>query len=284
MTRIAAMKVAVTADTSRFDAAMGRVRSNLRKTQGQIAGGAGGAFSAAGLGGGLGAGGAMMLRGSPIFMALGALTAALENNRRVTEAGKKDIAEMADLAFAPMQQQEAKFGAQLIGEEFTGAQLANLKRQFDATTMDQGQRRALMDLGIAEKELDALSTHSIPLFTERLIELSRGMNSMQRLAVAEALGGGDAGRMFLRAGQSVARGSIRGAFGQVSNEEIARAMSVEQQRVDDLTQNGIGFQSTLTTIGDFFTGQNSKTNEQLAVLNENLRMYSEQIALQQAQP
>ena len=283
MTRIAAMKVAVTADTSRFDAAMSRVRSNLRKTQGRIAGASGGAFSAAGLGGGFGAGGAMMLRGSPLFMALGALTAALEANRRVTESGKKDIAEMADLAFTPMQQQEAKFGAQLIGEEFTGAQLASLKNQFDRSAIDRTRKRELMDLGITEEQLNALATSSIPQFTQSLIEMARGMNSLQRLAVAEALGGGDAGRMFLRAGQSMAQGRIAGAFGAVSNEEIARAMSVEQQRVDDLTRDGIGLQGTLTTIGDFFTGQNAMTEAQLRILNQQLEA-NRQANTQQAQP
>jgi len=78
--------------------------------------------------------------------------------------------------------------------------------------------------------------------------------------------------MFLRAGQSMAQGKIAGAFGAVSPEEIARAMSVEQQRVDELTRNAIGQQGTLTTIGDAFTGQNTKTNEQLAVLLEQLRV------------
>jgi len=277
---LAAMKVAVTADTSRFDAAMGRVRGTIRKTQGQIAGPAGRLLGGAGPhGGAVG----MMLRGSPLLMALGAMTAALEANRKTTEAGKKDVAEMADLAFTPMQQQEAKFGAQLIGEEFTGAQLASLKNQFDRGAIDRTRKRELLDLGITEEQLNALATSSIPQFTQSLIEMARGMNSLQRLAVAEALGGGDAGRMFLRAGQSMAQGRIAGAFGSVSNEEIARAMSVEQQRVDELTRDGIGLQGTLTTIGDFFTGQNAMTEAQLRILNQQLEA-NRQANTQQAQP
>ena len=266
---MAAMKVAVTADTSRFDAAMGRVRSSVRKAQGQIGGAAGGALSAGGIGGGFGAGAGMMLRGSPLLAAIGALTMALEGSRRQSEEGRKDIGEMAQLALSPQRQQEAKFGAQLIGgEDATATDLMAVQKAFDRRFLDRGKERELSSLGIDENTLNKLNTSSVGQFTEDLIALAKSMNDMQRLAVAETLGG-KAGEMFLRAGQFQGQGDVSNAIGQMSLQSVARAMSEEQQRQQGMidTAAGEGNVGFWAGLWDLMTGQANKTEEQLEVLN-----------------
>jgi len=272
MSKIAGMNVQVTANTKRFDDAMQRVRANVRRTQGQIGSGAGGALSAAGIGGGFGAGAGMMLRGSPLLAALGGLTMALESNKRQTEEGKKDVQEMAQLAVSPARQQQAKFAAQLIGgEERTANDLMQTRAAFDQRIMDRSKRRELAKLGITDEMLNALNTSDIGNFTESLVEISRGMSEMQRLAVGSALGG-KAGEMFMQAGQFQAAGDISRAVGAMGMEEAARAVSLEQQRQADMMTNAdaqgqIGF---FAGLWDLLTGQSAKTEEMQTKIAQEL--------------
>jgi hypothetical protein len=263
------MNVAVTANTAQFDRQMAKVRAKMKATRQGLSGGAGGALSAAGIGGGFGAGAGMMLRGSPLIAAIGGLTMALEGAKRQSEQGRKDIGEMAQLALSPQRQQEAKFGAQLIGgEDATATDLMAVQKAFDRRFLDRGKERELASLGIDENTLNKLNTSSVGQFTEDLIALAKAMNDMQRLAVAETLGG-KAGEMFLRAGQFQGQGDVSNAIGQMSLESVARAMSEEQQRQQGMIDNagGEGNVGFWAGLWDLMTGQANKTEEQLEVLN-----------------
>ena len=263
------MNVAVTANTAQFDRQMAKVRAKMKATRQGLSGGAGGALSAAGIGGGFGAGAGMMLRGSPLIAAIGGLTMALEGAKRQSEQGRKDIGEMAQLALSPQRQQEAKFGAQLIGgEDATATDLMAVQKAFDRRFLDRGKERELSSLGIDENTLNKLNTSSVGQFTEDLISLAKSMNDMQRLAVAETLGG-KAGEMFLRAGQFQGQGDVSNAIGQMSLQSVARAMSEEQQRQQGMIDNagGEGNVGFWAGLWDLMTGQANKTEEQLEVLN-----------------
>ena len=269
MSRATRMNVAVTANTAQFDRQMAKVRAKMKATQQGLSGGAGGALSAAGIGGGFGAGAGMLLRGSPLLAAIGGLTMALEGSKRQSEQGRKDIGEMAQLALSPQRQQEAKFGAQLIGgEDATATDLMAVQKAFDRRFLDRGKERELASLGIDENTLNKLNTSSVGQFTEDLISLAKSMNDMQRLAVAETLGG-KAGEMFLRAGQFQGQGDVSNAIGQMSLESVARAMSEEQQRQQGMIDNagGEGNVGFWAGLWDLMTGQANKTEEQLEVLN-----------------
>lgn len=269
MSRATRMNVAVTANTAQFDRQMARVRAKIKATQQGLSGGAGGALSAGGIGGGFGAGAGMMLRGSPLIAAIGALTMVLEGSKRQSEEGRKDIGEIAQLALSPQRQQEAKFGAQLIGgQDASATDLMAVQKAFDRRFLDRGKERELSSLGIGEEDLNKLNTSSVGQFTEDLIALAKSMNDMQRLAVAETLGG-KAGEMFLMAGQFQGQGDVSKAIGQMSLESVARAMSEERARQQGMLdaaggEGNVGFWAGLW---DLMTGQADKTAEQLEVLN-----------------
>ena len=272
MSRTTRLNVAVTANTAQFDRQMAKVRAKMKATQQGLSGGAGGALSAAGIGGGFGAGAGMLLRGSPLFAAIGGLTMALEANRRQTEQGKKDVQEMAQLALSPARQQQAKFAAQLLGgEERTANDLMQTRAAFDERLMDRSKRRELAGLGITDEMLNALNSSDIGNFTESLVEISKGMSEMQRLAVGSALGG-KAGEMFMQAGQFQAAGDISRAVGAIGMEEAARAVSLEQQRQADMMTNAdaqgqVGF---FAGLWDLLTGQSAKTEQMQTKIAQEL--------------
>lgn len=272
MSRTTRLNVAVTANTAQFDRQMAKVRAKAKAAQSQISSGAGGAFGAAGLGGGFGAGAGMLLRGSPLLAAIGGLTMALEANKRQTAEGKKDVQEMAQLAISPFSQQQAKFAAQLLGGEGgTATDLIQTREAFDQRTMDRSKRKELTSLGISDEMLNALNSSDIGNFTESLVEISRGMGEMQRLAVGRSLGG-KAGEMFMQAGQFQAEGDISRAVGAIGVEEAARATSLEQQRQEDMMthadgQGQVGF---FAGLWDMLTGQSAKTEQMQTKIAQEL--------------
>lgn len=272
MSRTTRLNVAVTANTAQFDRQMAKVRARMKQTRQGLSSGAGGALSAAGLGGGFGSGAGMLLRGSPLLAAIGGLTMALESNKRQTEEGKKDVQEMAQLALSPFTQQQAKFAAQLLGgEDRTATDLIQTREAFDQRTMDRSKRKELTSLGITDEMLNALNSSDIGNFTESLVEISRGMNEMQRLAVGRALGG-KAGEMFMQAGQFQAEGDISRAIGAIGVEEAARATSLEQQRQEDMMTNadGQGQVGFFAGLWDLLTGQSAKTAEMQTKIAQEL--------------
>jgi hypothetical protein len=262
------MNVAVTANTAQFDRQMAKVRAKVKSTQQGIAGGAGGALSAAGIGGGFGAGAGMLLRGSPLLAAIGGLTMALEAQKRTTEEGRKDVAEMALLGLSPARQAEAKTASQLLGGEGAGDIMA-AKRAFEGT--DRVRDRGLMRQGMDQEQIDRLNTSSIGQFTEDLVKLSRSMSEGQRMAVAEQLGG-KAGEMFLRAGavQQDALPDISNAIQQTGTQEAARALSIQQQD-QAAALEGAGLTDVLTGLWDWLTGQDAKTADTQAMLLAELQ-------------
>ena len=262
------MNVAVTANTAQFDRQMQKVRAKMKATQQGLSGGAGGALSAAGIGGGFGAGAGMLLRGSPLLAAIGGLTMALEAQKRTTEEGRKDVAEMALLGLSPARQAEAKTASQLLGGEGAGDIMA-AKRAFEGT--DRVRDRGLMRQGMDQEQIDRLNTSSIGQFTEDLVKLSRSMSEAQRLAVAEQLGG-KAGEMFLRAGavQQDALPDISNAIQQTGTQEAARALSIQQQD-QAAALEGAGLTDVLTGLWDWLTGQDAKTAETQAMLLAELQ-------------
>ena len=250
------MNVAVTANTAQFDRQMAKVRAKLKSTQQGIAGGAGGALSAAGIGGGFGAGAGMLLRGSPLLAAIGGLTMALEAQKRTTEEGRKDVAEMALLGLSPVRQSEAKAASQLLGGESAG-DLIEVKRAFEGT--DRKRDRELTRAGLSQEQIDRLNTSDIGQFTEDLVQLSRSLGTGQRMAVAESLGG-KAGEMFMLAGavDPERLPDISSSIAQTGLQEAARALSIQEQDQQAALDSG-GLVDTLTGLWDWLTGQADKT-------------------------
>lgn len=262
------MNVAVTANTAQFDRQMAKVRAKMKATQQGLSGGAGGALSAAGIGGGFGAGAGMLLRGSPLLAAIGGLTMALEAQKRTTEQGREDVAEMALLGLSPARQAEARTASELLGGEGAGDLMA-VKQAFEGS--DRMRDRGLTRAGMTQEQIDRLNTSSIGQFTEDLVKLSRAMSEGQRLAVAEQLGG-KAGEMFLRAGavQQDALPDISNAIQQTGVQEAARALSIQQQEQAAALEGG-GLTDVLTGLWDWLTGQDAKTAENEAALLAELQ-------------
>jgi hypothetical protein len=256
VSRTTRLNVAVTANTAQFDRQMAKVRAKMKATQQGLSGGAGGALSAAGIGGGFGAGAGMLLRGSPLLAAIGGLTMALEAQKRTTEQGRKDVAEMALLGLSATRQSEAKAASQLLGVEGAGDLMA-VKQAFEGT--DRGRDRQLSRAGLTQEQIDRLNTSDIGQFTEDLVKLSRSLGTGSRLAVAEALGG-KAGEMFMRAGMvdPDRLPDISSSIAQTGLQEAARALAIQEQDQQAALDGG-GLVDTLTGLWDWLTGQADKT-------------------------
>jgi hypothetical protein len=262
MAKVTRLNVAVTANTRQFDARMKRMSQQIKAVRMSAAEGVGGAFSAAGIGGGLGGGAGMIARGGPLLIAIGALTAALESSRKVTEQGRADLSEAAALALSPSRQMEARVASQLIkGESGTAGDIVGAKRGLTAAMEDRRTRRRLERDGFDLDALDDLaSTVDISDFTEKLIEFSKGMSDSSRLFLAEQLGG-KTGEMLLASAGVQREGNISSAIDQaVSPEAIARNISVRQQ--DENAALSRQDSGVLTESLDVLTGQAAKTEQQ----------------------
>lgn len=253
MAKTTRLNVAVTANTRSFDHQMRKMSRRIKQTRAEASSAAGGAFAAAGLGGGLGAGAGMALRGGPLLIALGALTAALESTRKVTEQGRADLTEAASLALDPGRQMEARIASQLIkGEGGTAADIVGAQRGLRASLEDRKTRRRLERDGFDVGALaDLADTVDISDFTEKLIQFSKGLNDGSRLFLAEQLGG-KTGEMLLGAAGVQRTGNISSAIDQaVSPEAIARALlEREDQEQAVLNSGGLGIGTELLDLLD----------------------------------
>jgi hypothetical protein len=271
MAKVTRLNVAVTANTRQFDARMKRMSRQIKAVRMSAAEGVGGAFSAAGIGGGLGSGAGMIARGGPLLIALGALTAALESTRKTTEQGRADLSEAAALALSPSRQMEARIGSQLIkGEEGTAGDLVGARRGLQATLRDRRAVRRLQRDGFDVDALDDLAeTVDFSDFTEKLIAFSKSLSDGTREVLAEQLGG-KAGEMLLRAAGVQRQGNISGAIdGAISTRGIARSISVRQQDEDALLASQDP--DLLTEVADVLTGQAAKTEQQQAAVIAELQ-------------
>ena len=271
MAKVTRLNVAVTANTRQFDARMKRMSRQIKAVRMSAAEGVGGAFSAAGIGGGFGSGAGMIARGGPLLIAIGALTAALESSRKTTEQGRADLVEAAALALSPSRQMEARIGSQLIkGEEGTAGDLVGARRGLQATLRDRRAVRRLQRDGFDVDALDDLAeTVDFSDFTEKLIAFSKSLSDGTREVLAEQLGG-KAGEMLLRAAGVQRQGNISGAIdGAISTRGIARSISVRQQDEDALLASQDP--DLLTEVADVLTGQAAKTEQQQAAVIAELQ-------------
>ena len=271
MAKVTRLNVAVTANTRQFDARMKRMSRQIKAVRMSAAEGVGGAFSAAGIGGGLGAGAGMAARGGPLLIAIGGLTAALESARKATEQGRADLSEAAALALSPSRQMEARVASQLIkGESGTAGDIVGAKRGLTTAMEDRMTRRRLERDGFDLDALDDLaSTVDISDFTEKLIEFSKGMSDSSRLFLAEQLGG-KTGEMLLASAGVRREGNISSAIDQaVSPEALARARSIRMQ--DEIAATAPQDPGFWTSLWDLISGQSAKTEQQMDPVLEELQ-------------
>lgn len=271
MAKVTRLNVAVTANTRQFDQRMKAMSRRIKQVRADASGAAGGALAAAGIGGGFGAGAGMAMRGGPLLIALGSLTAALEANRKANELGRRDMAEAAALALSPARQQEARVASQLLkGESGTAADIIGAQRGLNETMLDRRSTARLAREGFDVAALqDLANTVDISDFTEKLVEFSRGLNDTTRLMLAERLGG-KTGEMLLAAGGVTRQGNLSSAIDQaISPEAIARALSVKAQDENAATDvQDIGFWAS---VWDLLSGQAAKTENQMQPVIDELR-------------
>jgi len=263
MAKVTRLNVAVTANTRQFDARMKRMSRQIKAVRMSAAEGVGGAFSAAGIGGGFGSGAGMIARGGPLLIAIGALTAALESSRKTTEQGRADLVEAAALALSPSRQMEARVASQLIkGEEGTAGDLVGARRGLQATLRDRRAVRRLQRDGFDVDALDDLAeTVDFSDFTEKLIAFSKNLSDGTREVLAEQLGG-QAGEMLLRAAGVQGQGNISSAIDQaVTPEALARAQSIRMQ--DEIAATAPQDPGFWVSLWDLISGQAAKTEQQM---------------------
>lgn len=158
MTKIASMKVQVTADTSRFDSSMARVRGELRRTREGVgaAGAAMGGMGQAGsmLGGALGFAAlsgplmAFSAAGTAIAVALQRFTSAIEQDEK---RGQEGLAEIVQGRMAPTEVARLTSVAKVIDEEATAGDVKVLLDSFGTT--DREQRRKFRKAGLTDAQI-----------------------------------------------------------------------------------------------------------------------------------
>lgn len=218
MTKIASMKVQVSAETSRFDAAMGRVRQQLKSTR-QAASVAGASGLAGSMGGRVG--GLMGLAGlSGPMMAVAAGTAALASAMQSVEKDRQRGASNLSEIFASRLSvtDAARFQrvAQMaMGEGGTAGDAAGALRTFRSGDFDTKSK--LFGAGVTPAELAAISGASDAEALRLMLELSR---SPRGLEIAKALGG-KSGEFFGSLSRIADPANIGRAMGAGTSGELA---------------------------------------------------------------
>lgn len=230
MSKIASMKVQVSADTSNFDAKMAHVRRQLRSTrEGMGAAGAalGGMPGMGAIGGALGFASlsgplmAFTAAGTAIAAAVQRITAAIERDKQMGQEGLAAVLEQR----MPMQQ-AAQFtqAAQLIKADATAGDLAALLEAFRTT--DPNEITKLQKAGMTDQQIAAVTTGDLGTDLLALRDLSASAIGQQ---VAMALG--KQGELFNLI-RTVEPGQIQevGANRFQSTELIRKQMVEEQAR------------------------------------------------------
>lgn len=196
MTKVASMKVQVSADTSRFDAAMHRMRGQMKQTQ-QAASMAGATGLAGPMGGRIGAFAGVMGLSGPM-MAVAAATAGLasiiqsERARQDRNAarGVENFNEILSSRMGIAEQARLKTVAQLASPDGSAGDVKALLGAVRPRDMQSEQK--LMQAGMTQADLAALAGATDTEALKLLVDLSR---SPAGLEIAKALGG-KAGTMF----------------------------------------------------------------------------------------
>jgi hypothetical protein len=227
MSRIASMKVQVSADTSRFDSAMARVRGQLKQTQqaASITGGAG--FGA--MGGRIGAFAGIMAMSGPM-MAIAAATAglaqAMESSRRDAERGAANLNDIMATRLSITDAANMKRVAQIaMGEGGTAGDAVGALSAF--RSRDFNTQSKLVGAGVTTAELAAIAGGTDAEAIKAMVELSK---SPRGLEIAKALGG-KAGEFFGSLARVADTGNIdRALSGGTSGELALRAAQDEIAR------------------------------------------------------
>lgn len=227
MTKIASMKVQVSAETSRFDAAMGRIRQQMKGVQqsASITGGAG----LGPLGGRLGAMAGMMSMSGPMLAVAAAtagLATALEATQRDQARGTSNLNEIMASRLSVVDAARFQRVSQMaMGEGGTAGDAAGALRAF--RDPDFATKSKLFGAGVTPGELAAISGASDAEALRLMLELSK---SPRGLEIAKALGG-KSGEFFgslarIADPANIARAMGAGTSGtlvtRAAQEEIAR--------------------------------------------------------------
>lgn len=270
MSRIAAIKTAVTADTSGFDMAMRRVRTQAAAMRRPMAPTMGALGGFGGFGGGIGRIGAAGIAGGPAAIALtGAvvgLTAIMKEANEHAKRSARDLNEVAELGLSPDEQMRYRAASRAIfGDEASAGQLLGAQRQIQGMTP---QQRALF----GGQDISGMMSSDLPTFLDALHRVSSNMNREDRLRAAEALGG-DAGKALMRAavlplqqGQLGQLGAMHGGGGH-----IADAFAAEAARIEQLRTGGLDTDSMWADIWNWMKGTLNSYAEQRALLAEIAR-------------
>jgi len=244
MTKVASMKVQVSADTSRFDAAMHRMRGQMKQTQ-QAASMAGATGLAGPMGGRLGAGAALMGLSGPmmaIAAATAGLSAALQSVQADRERGRSNLDDIVKAGLTVQEQARFSRVAGVAGAGNAG-DVASLLSAVRPTTMAGEQK--LLSAGMTQADLAALAGASDTEALRLLVDLARSPNGLE---IAKALGGG-AGQVF--AGfrgvsdvSNIQRAMAAGTSGELTMS-AARDELLRQNRAATADPNEPGFWSEL---------------------------------------
>jgi len=221
MTKVASMKVQVSADTSRFDAAMHRVRGQLRETAGasSVAGAAVGGPTAGRLAAGLQI---AALSGPMLAMAgaAAALSAAVSEVQRDRDRGRQNL---DDLGAGLGVQEQAQFQrvANIAGSG-TASDVAKLLQLFRGD--DWRQQNKLTEAGVMPDRLASIAAASDREALRMLVELAKSPNGAK---IAEALGGG-AGNVFRGLGRVLDVGVVDRAMASATSGTLVRQAALDE--------------------------------------------------------
>ena len=265
--RIAAIKTAVTADTSGFDMAMRRVRAQAQAMRRPLTPTMGALGGFGGVGAGFGRIGAAGFAGGPAAIGLTAaivgLTSIMREANEHAKRSARDLGEVAELGLTPEEQMRYRAASRAVfGDEATAGQLVGAQRQMQ--TMSPQQRALFSGVDISGLQSDDLGT-----FLDALHRVSSSMGREQRLAAAEALGG-DAGKALMRAAVLPLSQGQLGQFGAMhgGGGHIADAFKAEAERIDQLRTGELDTDSIWADIWNWMKRTLSSYDEQRALLSE----------------
>jgi hypothetical protein len=273
MSRIAAMKVSISADTGQFDAAMAKSRGQLRGLQrmSNVSRAAAPGLGQMGMGG-LGRLGGMARMG-PAGLAVGAtvglIAAGVKNIHNELKQQRKDRDEMAELGMTPKELAMYQTGAQAVfGESGTAGQMRSAQDAFK--NLDQTQRGEMHRMGVTADQMSGLMSDDLPAFLDALQSVAQTLNVADRRKIADMVGG-PAGVGLMRSAMietgQYGLGQRVGRAPGAESAAIADAELREQERVNRLLESGQQRDSLgLSELYRLMEGRTLSREQELAVL------------------
>jgi hypothetical protein len=245
-----ALNVAVTANTSQFDAQMAKVRSQLKATQKASSAVGSATGMASPLTGRLGGFAALAGLTGPMLglsAALGVLNKSINAANARSEAGRKAFDEIVAGRMTPVEQARfSKVARIAAGDTGSAVDVASMLSAARPTTMEAEQK--LLNAGMTQADLAAIAGASDTEALKLLVQLSR---SPAGLEIAKALGGG-AGTMFASLAKVADVSNIERAMRSGADMPLVQqAAAAEVARQTQVNATGIDF---FEALGKLFTG------------------------------